>query len=151
MSPAASNRPVLTDGKGLADARQRFLTFDNVEPKHVRDTILASWWRSRRWNVAADRIALSYTGEPDLDTSLTRSAMPVLRTLREHLESQPISVILTDASGVVLSRLDTGSELDPAPGQRPARPRFQLRRGIGGDQRDRDSPRGWPGDARVRP
>src|SRR5207248_6522903 len=46
------------------------------------------------------------------DTSLTRSAMPVLRTLREHLETQPISVILTDASGVVLSRLDTGSELD---------------------------------------
>ena len=112
MSPSASNRPVLTDGAGLADARQRFLTFDNVEPQHVRDTILASWWRSRRWNVAADRIDLSYTGEPDLDTSLTRSAMPVLRTLREHLESQPISMILTDASGVVLSRLDTGSELD---------------------------------------
>jgi sigma-54 dependent transcriptional regulator, acetoin dehydrogenase operon transcriptional activator AcoR len=112
MSPVTSNRPVLTDGEGLADARQRFLTFENVEPQRVRDTILASWWRSRRWNVAADRIDLSYTGEPDLDTSLTRSAMPVLRTLREHLESQPISVILTDASGVVLSRLDTGSELD---------------------------------------
>jgi len=112
MSPAASNRPVLTDGEGLAGARQQFLTFENVEPQQVRDTILASWWRSRRWNVAADRIDLSYTGEPDLDTSLTRSAMPVLRTLREHLESQPISVILTDASGVVLSRLDTGSELD---------------------------------------
>jgi len=112
MSPAASNRPVLTDGVGLADARQRFLTFESAEPQQVRDTILASWWRSRRWNVAADRIDLNYTGEPDLDTSLTRSAMPVLRTLREHLESQPISVILTDASGVVLSRLDTGSELD---------------------------------------
>src|SRR3984957_16135864 len=112
MSPAASNRPVLTDGTGLADARQRFLTFDNVEPQHVRDTILASWWRSRRWNIAADRIALSYTGDPDLDTSLTRSAMPVLRNLREHLETQPISVILTDASGVVLSRLAADSELD---------------------------------------
>jgi transcriptional regulator of acetoin/glycerol metabolism len=112
MSPAAPNRPVLTDGVGLADARQRFLTFESAEPQQVRDTILASWWRSRRWNVAADRIDLSYTGEPDLDTSLTRSAMPVLRTLREHLETQPISVILTDASGVVLSRLDTGSELD---------------------------------------
>jgi transcriptional regulator of acetoin/glycerol metabolism len=112
MSPSASNRPVLTDGVGLADARQRFLTFESVEPQQVRDTILASWWRSRRWNVAADRIDLSYTGQPDLDTSLTRSAMPVLRTLRGHLERQPISVILTDASGVVLSRLDTGSELD---------------------------------------
>ena len=109
MSPAASNRPVLTDGEGLADARQQFLTFENVEPQHVRDTILASWWRSRRWNVAADRIDLSYTGEPDLDTSLTRSAMPVLRTLREHLESQPISVILTDASPSPVSSADSGT------------------------------------------
>jgi transcriptional regulator of acetoin/glycerol metabolism len=112
MSPAASNRRVLTDGEGLAQARQRFLTSEDVGPNQVRDTILASWWRSRRWNVAADRIDLSYTGDPDLDTALTRSAMPVLRTLREHLENQPISVILTDASGVVLARLDTGSELD---------------------------------------
>jgi transcriptional regulator of acetoin/glycerol metabolism len=112
MSPAASNRPVLTDGQGLADARQRFLTLEDVEPHKVRDTILASWWRSLRWNVAADHIDLSYTGDPDLDTSLTRSAMPVLRSLREHLESQPISVILTDSSGVVLSRLAADSELD---------------------------------------
>jgi transcriptional regulator of acetoin/glycerol metabolism len=112
MSPVAANPPVITDGEGLAKARQRFLTFESVEPLRVRDTILASWWRSRRWNVAADHIDLSYTGDPDLDTSLTRSAMPVLRSLREHLESQPISVILTDASGVVLSRLAAERELD---------------------------------------
>jgi transcriptional regulator of acetoin/glycerol metabolism len=112
MSPATVNPPVLTDGDGLATTRQRFLTFEDVEPHRVRDTILASWWRSRRWNVAADHIDISYTGDPDLDTSLTRSAMPVLRSLREHLETQPISVILTDASGVVLSRLAADSELD---------------------------------------
>jgi transcriptional regulator of acetoin/glycerol metabolism len=112
MSPTAVNPPVLTDGDGLATMRQRFLTFESVEPHRVRDTILASWWRSRRWNVAADHIDLSYSGDPDLDTSLTRSAMPVLRSLREHLETQPISVILTDASGVVLSRLAADSELD---------------------------------------
>jgi transcriptional regulator of acetoin/glycerol metabolism len=104
--------PPLTDGDGLAETRQRFLTLEAVEPSRVRDTILASWWRSRRWNVAADHIDLSYTGEPDLDTTLTRSAMPVLRSLRENLESQPISVILTDASGVVLSRLAADHELD---------------------------------------
>ena len=54
----------------------------------MRDTILASWWRSRRWNVAADHIDLSYTRDPDLDTPLTRSAMPILRHLRENLEGQ---------------------------------------------------------------
>src|ERR1700722_11058431 len=112
MTLPAVTPPALTDGNGLAETRQRFLTYESVEPHRVRDTILASWWRSRRWNIAADRIALSYTGDPDLDTSLTRSAMPVLRSLREHLETQPISVILTDASGVVLSRLAADSELD---------------------------------------
>jgi sigma-54 dependent transcriptional regulator, acetoin dehydrogenase operon transcriptional activator AcoR len=112
MSLQTVTPPAVADGEGLAETRQRFLTYESVEPSRVRDTILASWWRSRRWNVAADHIDLSYTGDPDLDTRLTRSAMPVLLSLRENLESQPISVILTDASGVVLSRLAADAELD---------------------------------------
>ncbi len=112
MSPIAARPPALTDGDRLAETRERFLTAEAVDPNQVRDTILASWWRSRRWNVAADRIHLSYTGDPNLDTPLTRSAMPVLRHLREHLEGQPISVILTDAAGVVLTRLVADHDLD---------------------------------------
>jgi sigma-54 dependent transcriptional regulator, acetoin dehydrogenase operon transcriptional activator AcoR len=112
MSPAAARPPALTDGDRLAETRERFLTAETVDPNQVRDTILASWWRSKRWKVAADRIDLSYNGDPDLDTPLTRSAMPVLRHLREHLEGQPISVILTDASGVVLTRLVADQDLD---------------------------------------
>ena len=99
MSPAAARPPTLTDGERLAETRERFLTAEPVDPQRVRDTILASWWRSRRWNVAADRIDLTFLGDPDLDTPLTRSALPVLQHLREHLEGQPISVILTDAAG----------------------------------------------------
>jgi sigma-54 dependent transcriptional regulator, acetoin dehydrogenase operon transcriptional activator AcoR len=110
--PPAARRPALTDGEGLAQTRERFLTAEAVDPGRVRDTILASWWRSRRWNVAADRIDLAYTGDPDLDTPLTRSALPVLRNLREHLEGQPISVILTDAAGVVLTRMRADYDLD---------------------------------------
>jgi transcriptional regulator of acetoin/glycerol metabolism len=112
MSAHAVTPPPVADGAGLAETRQRFLSLEAVETTLVRDTILASWWRSRRWNVAADHIDLSYSGDPDLDTALTRSAMPVLRSLREHLESQPISVILTDSAGVVLSRLAADHELD---------------------------------------
>ncbi|HTS95774.1 MAG TPA: GAF domain-containing protein [Streptosporangiaceae bacterium] len=112
MSASAARPPARTDGVGLAVARERFLTAEAVDPYQVRDTILASWWRSRRWKVAADRIDLAYTGDPDLDTPLTRSAMPVLQHLREHLEGQPISVILTDAAGVVLSRLRAHYDLD---------------------------------------
>ncbi|HEY2668834.1 MAG TPA: GAF domain-containing protein [Rugosimonospora sp.] len=111
MSPKARH-PQSTDPDRLAQTRERFLTADAFEPDQVRDTILASWWRSRRWNVAADRIDLSYVRDPDLDTPLTRSAMPVLRHLREHLDGQPISIILTDASGMVLSRLAADRDLD---------------------------------------
>jgi len=38
----------LGEDSPLAKARERFLTAESVEPYHVRDTILASWWRSRR-------------------------------------------------------------------------------------------------------
>ena len=112
MSPGAARPPALTDSERLAETRERFLTAETVDPHRVRDTILASWWRSRRWNVAADRIDLAYTGDPDLDTPLTRSALPVLRHLREHLEGQPISVILTDAAGVVLTRMVADHDLE---------------------------------------
>src|SRR6266550_4203258 len=105
-------RPGVTDDTGLAQARERFLTAESVEPGQVRDTILASWWRSRRWHVAADRIDLSYVRDPDLDTPLTRNALPVLHDLRENLEGQPISVILTDAHGVALSRLTADHDLE---------------------------------------
>src|SRR5690242_9905728 len=105
MSRGLTSRPRLPSGERLAANRERFLTAEPVEPNQVRDTILASWWRSRQWKVAADRIELSYVRDPDLDTPLTRSALPVLRQLRESLEGQPISVILTDANGIVLSRM----------------------------------------------
>jgi transcriptional regulator of acetoin/glycerol metabolism len=112
MPRGASFRPGVTDDTGLAQARERFLTAESVEPGRVRDTILASWRRSRDWHVAADRIDLSYVRDPDLDTPLTRSALPVLQNLHENLEGQPISVILTDAHGVALSRLTADHDLE---------------------------------------
>ncbi|WP_433305882.1 sigma-54-dependent Fis family transcriptional regulator [Actinoplanes sp. CA-030573] len=104
--------PQPSDSDGLARTREQFLTAEEVDPHQVRDAILASWWRSRRWNVAADRIDLAYMRDPDLDTPLTRSALPVLRHLREHLDGQPISIILTDQAGLVLTRMDAGRDLD---------------------------------------
>ena len=96
----------------LARARERFLTAEPIEPGQVRDTILASWRRSREWHVAADRIDLSYVRDPDLDTPLTRTALPVLQNLRESLQGEPVSVILTDAHGVALSRLTADRDLE---------------------------------------
>jgi sigma-54 dependent transcriptional regulator, acetoin dehydrogenase operon transcriptional activator AcoR len=111
MQPAASGPPILTDGDGLAETRVRFLTAEPVSPGKVRETILASWLRSKRSNVAADRIEMPYVRDPNLDTPLTRSADPVLRRLHEQLAGQPISIVLTDHAGLVLSRLTGDADL----------------------------------------
>ena len=96
----------------LAEARDRFLAAEPVDRKVVREPILASWWRSRDWRITANRLDLNYLGAPDLNTMLARSAEPVLRHLHEQLDGQPISIILTDASGLVLRRLTGDRDLE---------------------------------------
>jgi transcriptional regulator of acetoin/glycerol metabolism len=112
MPPDLTYPGEIIDGEQLAKTREKFLTSAAIDPNQVRDAILASWWRSRRWNVAADRLDLTYLNDPDLDTPLSHSALPVLRHLREHLDGQPISIILTDPAGLVLTRMDAGRDLD---------------------------------------
>ncbi|QNE16890.1 Fis family transcriptional regulator [Kribbella qitaiheensis] len=103
--------PVSGDSSRLAEARLSFLTYDAFPVGDVRRPVLASWVRSRRWNLPADRIDLPYVADPELDVPLTRSATPVLRRLHEHLAGQPISVILTERNGMVLRRLTDDAEL----------------------------------------
>src|SRR5438132_13091366 len=117
MSCGAGLRPEVRDGSRLARARERFLAGEPIEPGQVRDTILASWRRSREWHVAADRIDPSYVRALDLGTPLTRTALPVLQDLRENLQGQPASVILPAPHGVRLARLTAHQDpvrlLDP--------------------------------------
>ena len=112
ISSGACSWPEVTGDRRLARVRERFLAAEPVEPGQVRDTIMASWRRSREWHVAADRIALPYVRDPDLDTPLTRTALPVLRNLRENLQGEMVSVILTDAQGVALLRLTADRDLE---------------------------------------
>jgi transcriptional regulator of acetoin/glycerol metabolism len=96
----------------LAKARERFLAAEPLDREAVRRPILASWVRSRHWRVAADHIDLRYIREPDPETMLIRAADPVLRRLHEQLDGQPISIILTDAHGLVLSRRTADRDLE---------------------------------------
>jgi sigma-54 dependent transcriptional regulator, acetoin dehydrogenase operon transcriptional activator AcoR len=112
MAPASP--PPQTSRNLLAEARVRFLQADEVDSSAVRKPILASWWRSRQWQVAADRVDLDYLHEPDLETRLVRGAEPVLRKLHQELSGQPISIILTDADGLVLARLTGDHDLERA-------------------------------------
>src|SRR3954447_6314791 len=97
---------------GVARDRQRFLAGERLEPTRVRDVVLASWQRSLDQNVAPERVAHEYQDLVDLDTLLGRGARPVLRALGEQLEGQAVSIILTDQSGLVLSRTCLEHELD---------------------------------------
>jgi transcriptional regulator of acetoin/glycerol metabolism len=112
MSDGAILRPEVTENTGLAQARERFLTGEPIGPGQVREVVLASWRRSRQWNVDAGHIGLSYVRDPDPDTPLTRNALPVLRNLRDNLKGQPVSVMLTDARGVLLSRLTADRDFE---------------------------------------
>ena len=99
-------------GERLAAARDRFLASQPVDRTVVREPILASWWRSREWNVAADRLRLAYLRTPDLESSLARAAEPVLRHLHDQLDGQPISIVLTDSAGLVLLRYTGDHDLE---------------------------------------
>jgi transcriptional regulator of acetoin/glycerol metabolism len=113
MTPTPGARDLIgPDAQGVAVNRLRFLTSEPAESHRVRPPIMASWRRSRALNVVADRIELPYLRDPDLDTPLTRSAEPVLRRLHEQLAGQAISILLTDATGLVLSRRTGDAGLD---------------------------------------
>ncbi|MBO0881344.1 MAG: GAF domain-containing protein [Mycobacterium sp.] len=99
------------DDEGLARNRVQFLTSEAIEPQQVREAILASWWRSREFQVPADRIDLPYFGDQNLDTPLIRGAGPVLERLGDQLDGQPISMILTDPDGVVLTQRTGDADL----------------------------------------
>ncbi|WP_410674020.1 sigma-54-dependent Fis family transcriptional regulator [Amycolatopsis sp. cmx-4-68] len=106
MAPGA----LLADDE-LARTRVRFLTAEPVPPGTVRQTILASWRRSREFRVEADRIDPLYLGGPNPESPLVRGAEPVLHKLGEQFEGQPISLILTDANGVVLTQRTGDADL----------------------------------------
>jgi transcriptional regulator of acetoin/glycerol metabolism len=88
----------------LSAAREQFLSAGQVDADTVRRSILASWWRSRTWNIAADHVEVPYVKDPDLDIPLIRSAAPVLDRLQDQLNDLAVSVVLTDHTGLVLDR-----------------------------------------------
>ncbi|MGH3550218.1 MAG: sigma-54-dependent Fis family transcriptional regulator [Pseudonocardiaceae bacterium] len=98
-------------GGMLARARELFLTSEPVEPGAVRDSILASWRRSREWHVAADHLELPFNRDLDRKSRLANSADAVISTTYTQYADEPISIILTDAAGVVLDRRTGDSRL----------------------------------------
>ena len=97
----------------LAHARESFLasgTLD-LETSVVREPIVASWQRSRDFHVATEHLELSYAPNADRAGALVHSADPVVAEASQQFADEPVSVILTDADGVVLQRHTGDSRL----------------------------------------
>ena len=103
----------LHEGDRLAAARDKFLASEPVDHRVVREPILASWWRSREWNIAPDHLDLNYLRPPDLESSLARAAEPVLRHLHTQLDGQPISIVLALGNDVVMLNDHARTALSP--------------------------------------
>ena len=88
----------------LARARLSFLNGEPVPSGVVRRPIFASWTRARLMDVRPDNLELSYGADADGESLLARAAEPVLRGIADLFATEPVSVILCDADGVVLSR-----------------------------------------------
>jgi sigma-54 dependent transcriptional regulator, acetoin dehydrogenase operon transcriptional activator AcoR len=99
-------------GEDVARARTAFLVDEPVRPGTVREPILASWTRSRLWDVRPDNIDLSTEPGSDGDSLLVRAAEPVLRKITDLFATEPVSVILCDTDGVVVSRRTGDSALE---------------------------------------
>src|SRR4051812_15931307 len=99
-------------GEDVARARTAFLVDDPVRPGTVREPILASWTRSRLWDVRPEKIDLSAGPGSDGDSALVRAAEPVLRQIADLFATEPVSVILCDTDGVVVRRRTGDSSLE---------------------------------------
>lgn len=104
-----------TDLKRLARNRDDFLSSGELGHLTLVDAaIQASWLRSRQMSVDVQKVNPTYLSQFNEETPLAISATPVLRQLSDELANEPIGIILTDANGLVLQRLASGTSLTRA-------------------------------------
>ena len=102
------------EGRGRsALVAARTASWSTAGPRRDRaDAILASWGRSRLWGVRPHRLELGLEPGTEQDSPLSRAAEPVLRDVADLFATEPVSVILCDTDGVVLSRRTGDSGLE---------------------------------------
>jgi transcriptional regulator of acetoin/glycerol metabolism len=75
------------------------------EASPVPRRLLASWQRSEEYGVPQDSVEPVFTGTDDLGSLFFQCGSEVLLDLHRTLANEPVSMMLTDADGVVLSRM----------------------------------------------
>ena len=75
------------------------------------DRLVASWLRSQEYGVSRETVEPVFTGSCDHESLFFECGREVLSELHRTLVDEPISLMLTDADGLVLNRLSGDSSL----------------------------------------
>lgn len=94
-----------------ARARELFMSEDALDAAAVRNSISASWVRCKEWQVSVEPFELPYEPNLDRESQLAYSAGPVLTEAHAGFANEPITIILTDAAGIVLDRRTSDAAL----------------------------------------
>jgi sigma-54 dependent transcriptional regulator, acetoin dehydrogenase operon transcriptional activator AcoR len=89
----------------LHRVQQREAGVDGDVADAVPRRLLASWQRSEDYGVSLDAVEPVFTGTVGLSSLFFQCGNEVLADLHQTLANEPVSMMLTDADGVVLSRL----------------------------------------------
>lgn len=73
--------------------------------------LLASWQRSEEYGVSAEAVDPVWAGSVDGDSLFYQCGQEVLTGLHQTLANEPLSLMLTDADGLVLNRLSGDTSL----------------------------------------
>ncbi|NKQ51263.1 GAF domain-containing protein [Amycolatopsis sp. K13G38] len=73
--------------------------------------LAASWQRSAQYGVSPDEVEPVFTGAVDHDSLFYECGQEVLQGLHATLANEPVSLMLTDSDGLVLSRLCADSSI----------------------------------------
>lgn len=73
--------------------------------------LLASWQRSEEYGVSAEEAAPAWAGSIESDSLFFQCGQEVLTGLRSTLVNEPLSLMLTDADGLVLNRFSGDTSL----------------------------------------
>ncbi|MCP2252795.1 DNA binding domain-containing protein, excisionase family [Prauserella aidingensis] len=83
-----------------------------AQPPGGAPRLRASWRRSERYGLAADEIRPVFTGSVDTESLLYECGREVLRGLQKTLANEPVSMMITDPDGLVLSRLSEDATIN---------------------------------------
>lgn len=82
-----------------------------TSPATLQPRLLASWQRSQDYGVSLEEIEPVFTGTYDQESLFYECGSAVLQELHHTLVDEPVSLMLTDADGLVLSRLSGDTSL----------------------------------------